>query len=52
MVSKFKTKIKFDRILGYQSGKSPPNKAAEIQNFLTIHVRLMKFSELIIMNIR
>ena len=51
-VSKYARKVKFDQIFGYQTGRSPPNEAAEIQNFLTIHVRHMKFSELIVMKIR
>ena len=42
MVSKYKVEIKFDQIWRFQNGRFPSNKAAKIQNFLTIHVRHMK----------
>ena len=52
MVTKYKRKIKFDQILGYQNGRSPQMRPSKIQNFLTIYVRYMKFLELTITKIR
>ena len=42
-VSKYKEKIKFDQILGFENGRSPPNEAAKIQYCLTTNAKQMKF---------
>ena len=44
-ISIYKEKIKFDQILEFQNGRSPPNEAAKIQNFLTTYAKQMKFWE-------
>ena len=44
-VNKYKEKIKFDKIWGYQNGGSPSNGAKKTSNFLTTYARHIKFSE-------
>ena len=51
-VTIYKKKIKFDQIRQFQNWRSPQNKAAKIQNFLTILVTQMKFLGLTITKIR
>ena len=43
-VSKYKEKIEFDKIWGYQNGGHPPKQGCQNSNFLTTRARHIKFS--------